>query len=155
MTNEAKQRKTRKWSKIPTAAEIAAFDGMHCASMYREAVAAKWRCPSCERSAHELIRWSEIRGPGMRRRYGDEFGMGWTITMARHHCHAGRRFETTLICGDCNAADGAVKRKLKLPSDWSFTPEEIGQFVRVDCYSGRTCIDFDKAQQIYDSERSR
>lgn len=87
----------------------------------------------------------------MRERYGDEYGMGWTISFARHHCHAGKRFKTVLICGDCNVADGVAKRKLKLPADWSFTAEEIGSFVWVDDHCGRTYIDYDKAQQIYDN----
>jgi hypothetical protein len=150
--SENGSKKTRKWSKIPTDAEIEAFDGVHCKSTYREAVARNWRCPSCKRSAQELIRWSEIRGPGMRVRYGDEYGMGWTISMAKHHCHAGHRFPDTLICGECNAADGVAKRELGLPRDWSFSPEEIAEFVSVVPHSGKTEINYAKAYAIYVAE---
>jgi hypothetical protein len=144
--------KTPKWSRVPTAAEIAAFDGLHCSTTYRWAVANGWQCPCCDRTAHELIRWSDIRGPTMRRCYGDEYGMGFTISFAHHHCHGydgQKRFPTTLICGDCNAADAAAKRKLPLPEIWSFSPEEIRQFVRVTPHSGRTVIDYDKAWDIF------
>jgi hypothetical protein len=149
--------KTPKWSRIPTAEEIAAFDGLHCSKIYHWAVANRWRCPCCNRSAHELIRWSEIRGPSMRRYYGDEYGMGFTIQLGWHHCHSvgpyarrkTGRFESAIICGDCNAADAAAKRKLPLPETWSFSPDEISQFVRVTPHSGRTVIDYGKAWSIF------
>jgi hypothetical protein len=67
----------------------------------------------------------------MRKIYGDEYGMGFTIALTKHHCHGNGRFEQTIICGDCNAADGAVKRKLKLPHWWSYAPHELRQFVRI------------------------
>ena len=80
--------------------------------------------------------------------------MGFTISFARHHCHGNGRFLVeTLICGDCNAADGAVKRKFKLPTDWSFAPHEIRQFVRTSSHSGRTIIDHERAYEIYERER--
>lgn len=141
--------KSKKWSKTPSAAEIAAFNGMHCKKQYLDALRSGWRCPCCRRSAQELIRWSEIKGPAWRAAYADEYGMGWTITLARHHCHGRGRFEETQVCGDCNSADGAVKRKLKLPARWSFAPHEIAQFVRGKPHEGVT-IDYNKAKAIYD-----
>lgn len=143
--------KIKRWSRIPTTAEIAAFDGLHCSALYREAVFSGWRCPCCNRSAVELIRWTEIMGPTWRARYGDAWGMGFTIAFARHHCHGRGRFPQTVICGDCNAADGAAKRKLKLPAEWSFSPDEIRQFVKTTPHSGRTIIDYDVAAAIYAS----
>lgn len=107
--------KSAKYSRIPTADDIAAFTGMHCARKYRDAVDSGWRCPCCGRTAQQLIRWTEIRGPSWRARFGDAYGMGFSITMAEHHCHGDGRFPDTLICGDCNSADGAAKRKLRLP----------------------------------------
>jgi hypothetical protein len=141
--------KSARYSKIPTPAELAAFTGMHCGQLYREAVRTGWCCPSCGRSARELVRWTEIRGPSWRARYGDEHGMGFTVTLSKHHCHGKGRFSPTLICGDCNSADGAAKRKLGLPADWSFTPAEIGQFVKVVVHSGATGIDYEEALRIY------
>lgn len=143
--------KSLKYSKIPTEADLAVFTGMHCRLVYQQAVREGWRCPSCRRTAQELVRWTEIRGPSWRARYGDEFGMGFTVTLTRHHCHGRGRFAQTLICGDCNSADGAVKRKHKLPKAWSFSPDEIGRFVQVAAFSGATQIDYDLALRIYEA----
>lgn len=143
--------KSRKYSRIPTDTETAAFSGMHCARLYARAIADGWSCPACGRTPHELIRWTEIRGPSWRARYADEYGMGFTITLTKHHCHAGTRFPQTLICGDCNSADGAVKRKLRLPETWSFSPQELRQFVSTTPHSGKTVIDYEVAQRIYDT----
>jgi hypothetical protein len=153
--------KIPKWSRIPTPVEIQSFDGLHCARAYAEARRTGWQCPSCCRTAAELIRWSEIRGPTMRRLYADRWGMGFTISLVRHHCHSGgphapyvnraERFPPTQICGDCNSADGAAKRRLALPATWSFSPAEIAQFVTVTPHSGRTVIDYDVAHAIYRS----
>jgi hypothetical protein len=139
---------------MPTPAETAAFDGLHCHKVYREAVAQNWRCPCCQRSAHDLIRWTEIRGPSWRARYADEYGMGFTIGFANHHCHGHGRFLTTRICGDCNWADGAAKRKLKLAESWSFSVEEIAQFITVVPHSGKTTINYKRAQEIYDASQT-
>jgi len=147
--------KITKYSKMPTTADLAAFTGMHCARLYKAAVANGWRCPSCGRTAQELVRWTKIQGPTWRARYGDEHGMGFTITMTQHHCHGGGRFPPTLICGDCNSADGAVKRKHSLPAEWSFSPSEIGRFVTVLPHSGQTKIDYAIALTIYEASRQR
>lgn len=85
----------------------------------------------------------------MRTRYGDEHGMGWTTSIVGHHCHGAGRFTGTLMCGDCNSADGAAKRKLGLPASWSFSPREIGQFVTVTPHSGKTVIDYEIADALY------
>lgn len=144
-------RKTEKYCRIPTEEEIKLFTGMHCARLYAWAIATRWSCPSCGRTATQLIRWTDIRGPAWRARYGDEYGMGFTIALTKHHCHAGYRFPQTLICGDCNSADGAAKRKLRLPRSWSFAPSEIGQFVSTQPHSGQTTINYAVAQRIYDA----
>lgn len=81
--------------------------------------------------------------------------MGFTISLTKHHCHAGCRFPRTLICGDCNSADGAAKRKLKLPDSWSFSPQEIGKFVATTPHSGKTLIDYDEARRIFENSRAR
>src|SRR5688572_16102869 len=143
--------KSRKYSRIPSPADLDAFTGMHCGRKYAEAVATGWRCPSCRRSARELVRWTEILGPSWRARFGDEYGMGFTISMATHHCHGNGRFPRTLICGDCNSADGAAKRKLGLPDHWSFSPSEIAQFVAVAPHSGATRIDYASALRLYEA----
>lgn len=69
--------------------------------------------------------------------------------MTNHHCHGRGRFPETLICGDCNSADGAAKRKLKLPENWSFSPQEIAQFVRGTPHAA-VDIDFDIAKAVFE-----
>ncbi|WP_454914455.1 hypothetical protein [Variovorax gossypii] len=145
--------KTRKYSKIPSAADLAAFGGMHCSRIHHEAVASGWRCPSCNRNANEVVRWTEIKG-AWREKFADEFGMGFTTSLTHHHCHSELqlpRFQRALICGDCNSADAAAKRKLGLPADWSFSPAELAQFVRVAPHSGKTMIDYAIARVIFDT----
>ena len=146
--------KSAKYSKIPSKSDLDAFTGMHCAALYKMALACGWRCPSCGRNAHELVRWTENRGPAWRARFGDAYGMGFTITLTNHQCHGKGRFPRTLICGDCNSADGAAKRRLGLPGWWSFAPEEIGRFVEVEPYSGETRINYDKARLIFEAAQS-
>lgn len=141
--------KSPKYSRVPSPEEIAAFTGMQCARKYREAVERGWSCHSCGRSAQQLIRWTEMRGPAWRSKFGDAHGMGFTIARAEHHCHGGGRFPRTLICGDCNSADGAVKKKWGLPESWSFSPQELALFVSVEPYSGQTRIDQNLALQIF------
>jgi hypothetical protein len=77
--------------------------------------------------------------------------MGWTIALTWHHCHneSKKRFQKTLICGECNNADGAVKRRFGLPSSWSFSPQEIAQFVKTFPHSGKTIINFEHALSLY------
>jgi len=87
--------------------------------------------------------------------------LGWAGGYHKHHDHAGDkylrggrpagfspRFEPTVICEQCNSADGAVKRKLNLPQDFSFTPLEIRAFVKPQAH-GKHLIDYRVAESIY------
>ncbi|MCI5113700.1 MAG: hypothetical protein D3913_10405 [Candidatus Electrothrix sp. LOE1_4_5] len=56
----------------------------------------------------------------------------------------------TTICDQCNASDGAAKRKLKLPKNFSFSPQEIGCFVKATPH-GKHKIDYEIAKAIYES----
>jgi hypothetical protein len=92
--------------------------------------------------------------------------MGWSAIIVDHHDHSQGefsdrtdhwqfprgRFPPTYICSDCNSADAAVKRKLKLPKTWSFSPDEIGMFAKMAPHSGRTVIDYDLAFWIFRKE---
>jgi hypothetical protein len=71
------------------------------------------------------------------------------LPLPRATRHAGNgRFDTTLICGDCNSADGAAKRRLGLPPTFSFTPTEIRTFVVGKPHAGIT-IDYAAALSAY------
>jgi hypothetical protein len=53
-----------------------------------------------------------------------------------------------VLCDQCNAADGAAKRRLKLPDNFSFSPVEIAQFVTATPH-GKHVIDLGLAERIY------
>jgi hypothetical protein len=68
---------------------------------------------------------------------------GWMAGLHTHHDHGANvsegdygfyrpelaRFDATIICDQCNAADGRAKRQLQLPAAFSFSPVEIRAFV--------------------------
>jgi hypothetical protein len=140
----------------PTPDEFAAFTGAHCKNIY-QGLSASWRCPSCERSKYELLRWTMLY-PNSPHKHE-----GWAAGVHEHHDHgaeatwvAGRllyggqpqRFLPTVVCEQCNSADASAKKKLKLPSSFSFSPVEIGRFV-VATPHGWHLINYGIAQQIY------
>jgi hypothetical protein len=105
-----------------------AFTGAHCRQLYAS-LSQDWRCPGCHRTKYQLIRWT-MRYPNSPNQY-----LGWVGGVHRHHDHGsddGRRparFPTTVMCEQCNDADKAAKRKLRLPNNFSFSPAEIRRFV--------------------------
>ena len=75
--------------------------------------------------------------------------MGWIAPLVRHHDHSiFNRFPETIICGDCNSADGRAKQKLSLPSNWSFSPADIRQFIETRPHAGYR-INYQKAKDLY------
>lgn len=60
------------------------------------------------------------------------------------------RFPRTVVCDQCNAADGRAKRKLGLPSDFSFSPLEIRAFVTATPHAPHV-VDYEIARRIYES----
>ncbi|OZY85151.1 hypothetical protein CBP51_14265 [Cellvibrio mixtus] len=58
------------------------------------------------------------------------------------------RFPDAVICLQCNSADGAVKRKLKLHKEFSFSPEELSLFIKATPH-GKHEIDYEIARAIY------
>lgn len=142
------QRLRRAELRIPTPEEFAAFTGAHCRNIYRS-LPAGWRCPGCSRSKFEVLRWTMLY-PHLPSRHE-----GWAGGFHNHHDHCpehlggSARFERVVICEQCNSADGQVKRKLKLPAWFSFSPEEIGAFVR-SVPHGFHVIDYERAREIFD-----
>ena len=144
-------------ARIPTQQDFEAFDGAHGPVIWAR-LAADWRCPSCDRSKFEILRWTR-RFPNQLVSPGAKPYMGWLAVVHGHHDHATDtfdnpspallpRFPVTEICDQCNTADGTAKRKLGLPSTWSFSPQEIGQFVTATPHSPHV-LDFDIAATIY------
>lgn len=104
------------------------------------------------------MRWTirhSRRGVGKCSPYKD-----WMAGLHRHHDHAqgdvdvGRgRFQQTVICDQCNAADGQAKRHLDLPARFSFSPSEIREFVTATPH-GKHQIDLNKAKVLYDRRKA-
>ncbi|MBS3799097.1 hypothetical protein [Pseudoalteromonas sp. BDTF-M6] len=135
--------------KVPTLEEFLSHDGLHYKNLWRE-VGDSWICPSCKRSKYEVMRWAK-RFPNSSNAF-----WGWVAPLHRHHDHSAPymsnqgRFPMTAICDQCNSSDGAAKRKLRLPKDFSFSPQEIGCFVNATPH-GKHEIDYEMAKAIYDS----
>lgn len=148
-------------AKVPTAEEYAAFDGRHCRNLWAQS-GEDWRCPACARSKFELLRWTVCT----RKIYDNgsvriEKRMDWAGGLHRHHDHGigdayddgdlllDRRFDAEVICEQCNSADATAKRKLGLPANWSFSPQEIGRFVTATPH-GKHRFDYAVAASIYE-----
>lgn len=146
--------------RVPTAAEYAAYDGAHCRNLWRS-LPDSWRCPGCGRSKFELLTWTRRTPSSLA---ADRMPYwGWLAILHRHHDHslnvpwihppgARPRFAETVICGQCNGADGVAKRDLGLPAGWSFTPAEIGQFITPQPH-GPHRLDLDIAAAIHRAAR--
>ena len=139
--------------KKPTPVEFRCYRGGSWHNLWRN-LDDNWRCPACGRSKYQLLRYK-----GGLPVYSDgNSGVASNLIapLARHHDHSqgyveiGRgRFKETVICQDCNSAEGAARRMLNLPEDFSFSPTEIGQFVYGIPHGG-VLIDFECAREIWE-----
>jgi len=131
--------------RIPTSAEIQAFNGAYCKRVYAS-TSLDWRCPGCHRTKHELLRWKML-SKNTPNRY-----MGWAGGLHKHHDHDHGprpvRFPETLMCEQCNSADGVAKRELRLPDDFSFSPSEISCFV-IGTAHGWHLMNYLAAERLY------
>jgi hypothetical protein len=115
---------------VPTQVDFEQYRGGHTHRKWAQ-VGDAWFCPSCKRTKFEQLTWT-------RSRTGNGRVLGpykWLAPIVEHHDHGADRrrrvprFPPTLVCFDCNAADGRVKRMLALPSDFSFSPAELSTFI--------------------------
>jgi hypothetical protein len=122
--------------RVPTAEEFAAYRGEQCFALWRR-VGSSFVCPCCSRTKFQLLRWT---ARAARPLAGEPLAFrGWMAGLHTHHDHEAdrdgvyhpelARFEATVICDQCNAADGRAKRALVLPKSFSFAPDEIARFV--------------------------
>jgi hypothetical protein len=109
-----------------------------------------WQCPCCLRWKPDLVRLSlsrillchlewhhdHLRDRGkaiLRMRNPRQEGPeGLAVSRAIDVCKGlTERFHTTLICKDCNAAEGQAKAALRgnVHGDFSFSPREIARFI--------------------------
>lgn len=116
---------------IPTRQDYECYTGGHTPRKWI-LVGETWRCPSCERTKFEQLTWTKSRR-GLRTYI-------WLAPIVEHHDHSvdtyrqtpiarKLRFAPTLICFDCNIAEGRLKRMLKLPQNFSFSPAELNAII--------------------------
>lgn len=115
--------------RVPTLEDFGRYTGAHTHILWRE-VGDQWVCPGCRRTKVQVLRWTR-RFSGRPSQF-----MDWMAPLHKHHDHSVPlggtrlpRFPTTVVCDQCNAADGHAKRKLALPREFSFSPLEIGASV--------------------------
>lgn len=134
--------------RVPTFEEFASFDGAHCKRLWAS-LPRFWRCPGCGRSCYEIMRWTVLFPKKPEKKH-----MGWAAGLHRHHDHGGdlpgndARFPETVVCEQCNSAEGYAKKMLNLPEMFSFSPEEIRQFVAGTPH-GKHTVDLDRARALY------
>jgi hypothetical protein len=136
-------RKQNRERRIPTLEEMLTFDGAHCRKLYAS-LGADWRCPGCGRSKYQLKRWTMLYP------HRPDRHPGWAAGMHVHHDHgpAPQRFGATLMCEQCNSADKDAKRERDLPKEFSFSPQEIKQFV-IATPHGWHVLSYPAAAQAY------
>lgn len=121
---------------MPTQADFDLYRGGHTPKKWVE-VGQDWCCPSCKRTKFEQLTWTVRRIQNGRVATSS---YAWLAPIVEHHDHGADRgkraprFSPAYLCFDCNVAEGRVKRVLKkrmpnLPSEFSFSPEELACFV--------------------------
>jgi rubredoxin len=142
--------RTRTPLRVPTPEDFTGYRGGHTPKKWTR-LPYDWRCPSCGRSKYEQIRWTKsITGYGVPK---GEYQ--WLAPIHEHHDHGGGtrerapRFAPTMLCFDCNNAEGRTKDLLDLPGDFSFSPEEMRVFITGLPHCG-VDIDLDAAKTIAD-----
>ncbi|MBY5732184.1 hypothetical protein HFO26_18135 [Rhizobium leguminosarum] len=131
-----------------------------------------WTCPGCARSKPEVFRKSssdillaklELHHDHLwevaTRRPAMVAGADWRDILADGAPFVVEnirslvvRFEDSLICSECNAADGKAKRALQVDPRFSYSAAEIGRFVKPAPNRDHD-IDLDCAREIWDEQR--
>jgi rubredoxin len=127
-----------------------------------------WICPSCKRGKAEIARINR-HGEMMGEMHAHHDHIGDLILRRFHEVSAVRgevvaddaaqsfvsraaplvsAYDETVICADCNGADGKAKRLVPTHPDFSFSPREIGQFV-ISAPNREHDIDVDRARTIW------
>lgn len=135
-------------NKTPTYEDYRNHTGLHYHRLWK-ATGDNWICPGCGRSKFQIMRWT-LRFPNTQGAF-----MDWVAALHKHHDHSADymgfgvpRFPETLICDQCNSADGTVKRMLKLPKNFSFSPQEMQIFIGATPH-GKHEIDYERALELF------
>ncbi len=129
-----------------------------------------WRCPACQRIKADVLRLTDAGvllarldlhhdhlGDFIKKRLKARFGSRWVSEGPPGSMQAEEiserlliRFMWTNVCVDCNGADAAAKRAHPaIPTDFSFSPTEIGEFITATPNAPHT-IDFDQALAVWE-----
>lgn len=127
-----------------------------------------WTCPACRRGKRDIARLTE-KGKLMcrlvehhdhmadlveaeferqckehRKIVADEFGKRF----AKRASQMVTAYDNTIVCDDCNTADPKAKRAVDTHKDFSYSPQEIGQFVKARPNAPHE-IDREEAKRIW------
>lgn len=109
-----------------------------------------WKCPACKRSKPQIAKLDSREYASCKleehhdhmkdivRRLFEEISSSRDNVVATELAErfairtsfAISAYDNTVICADCNKADGIAKLKAKIHSDFSFSPDEIGCFIK-------------------------
>ncbi|CAN0622751.1 conserved protein of unknown function [Burkholderia multivorans] len=132
-----------------------------------------WRCPACGRGKAEIVKLDRHRYlAGQLHEHHDHMK---DLVRKRFYEEAVRRkivvadvvaerfavrtafglsaYDNTIICADCNRAEGRAKRLAKTHRDFSFSPGEIRQFVDPVSNQGAHKIRVEIARRIWEASR--
>lgn len=134
-----------------------------------------WSCPACRRFKADIFRLSkrgvllgklELHHDHIRDhvwpRAQELFGADWLETRPKSSIpildqirDLTSRFDLSLVCSECNTADGKVKSRFRAETDprFSFTTREIGAFVRSHAGNDHE-IDYERAYALWEAEKA-
>lgn len=161
------------WSSLTKAAMAAFKVDKIDLNMNWASVSKNWTCPACLRDKADIFRVSsngvllallhehhdhleDLSDDLVRVRMGVQWGnVGPGFELLEYTIgNLVSRFRRTLVCHDCNDADGAVKRQFReIPKRFTFKPSEIRAFIK-PVPNGKPIIDFDKALQTFAAAES-
>jgi hypothetical protein len=151
MNQKLKKTRKRRLLRVPAQQDFENYRGGHTFRKWK-GLPPDWHCPACRRSRFQLLTWTK----SLTRHGGLAPGeYKWLAPLHEHHDHYvdggvyQPRFSPTLICSDCNSAEGRTKRLLGLPSDFSFSPAEMSRFVTGSPHNGVE-TNLEIARKIYE-----
>lgn len=152
--------------RYPTDADYGEFTPKTAASRLWRKLTEDWECPACRRTKREILRWVSGEPSNWRKWRGktEQRPAHWYAAVHSHHCHATfydekkrriyQRFQPTTICQDCNNADAQAKIYLRLPRTFSFSPEEIAEFITSKAHDNHA-LDLTKAHQLFEQVKNQ
>lgn len=140
-------------------------------------VRQSWSCPCCERTKADIFRLSSRNVLLAKLEYHHDHMHDVVFRRARELCGGEAnwrdlcrdssanlivdrirdlvtRFPRTLVCSECNAADGLAKARLGLGASFTFTPSEIAQFI-VRAPQKEHDLRIEKAREIWLDEEPK